>query len=1048
MQRTTTTLIFLSLLPFLGWAQDPAFFSTLKNERMTSSNKITWSQFGPGNAGYVNFLRYHPTNPDICLTSPDMHNTYQTEDNGKTWYTVKDPDGTGLYVRRLADMYYSEKEPKFGLAIEGSRCFTTNDTGKSWQYQNNCPWYDNDNQGFDKKGWYAKVSAIGLDPQDEKVWLVGAGAHPRGQSHLGWNTMTKINQATPRGRENIHYKKEFQGKIWRTENAGQSWTELTSGINEKAQFCRIIVHPNDNNIVFAASNYGLYKSSDKGTTWSQIGVDAFDNNTMMDMDYYFNAETKEFVLYVIDQVRYFADGTTTRNTGGIFKSEDNGDTWVKSNGNLYLDLNELTGGVSWNYYQYIQKWFQFSTTQDAQKAYPQLPTKALQFFNSINVDPSDPNTLYVGFYDAQTQYSILPGRLWKTENRGETWINVARDFQTAWENDKDFWTKRNNPFDDNMEEGHLITSQQFKDNYPLRSMRYCSVNKRGDVMLLFSHNTFLSTDKGATWKQVDEDYTVEGYLVGRGNSNHPGSVIHQDKRLGEGIMYLGSGEHQLWKTTDKRLDDKIAVEFLEESAETVFAVTTHPLDENIVFTTSMRQKHMENIMRSEDAGKTWEVWGNATDGEWYMRTNQLTIDPRQPEFMYFGVNINKEVDLQKQGGFFASTDGGKQFNRRNNGLPTWPKVVDIEFDPRDNSYASLFVACQYNKEKGKEKGGLFFSNNRGESWTQITIPSQIEGVNSITFDHTQRIYITGGREDGAFDNGGAWYSDDFGTTWTQIFTGEYGFQFDVSPFDHNCLVLINGDKSLNPGVYLSEDRGLHWTKNNLTIGQPDKITDIAFDVQIPDRIIMTVLGSGFLEGKYADGKASRKITVEKQTLKLKLDTNHQMNVATDGLDQNTLLYKSANDEIATVSTAGEIEAKSIGLVKVWVTSNDGQYSDYVLLTVTEDDASEGEEEEENEGEEGGNEEEEENPEEEVPTSIDPTSKTNYQVYPQPIDRVMKIKSLTQPTTIYIYTTTGNLILNKNILPEENINLNALHTGVYICKFSQNNTIYTIKLLKK
>ncbi|MBD0401531.1 T9SS type A sorting domain-containing protein [Flammeovirga sp. EKP202] len=73
MNKTTTTLIFSLLIPLFVRAQmDQAFFSSLKGERMSSNNKITWSQFGPENIFLIKkegTPKYQPVDQTIQITS-------------------------------------------------------------------------------------------------------------------------------------------------------------------------------------------------------------------------------------------------------------------------------------------------------------------------------------------------------------------------------------------------------------------------------------------------------------------------------------------------------------------------------------------------------------------------------------------------------------------------------------------------------------------------------------------------------------------------------------------------------------------------------------------------------------------------------------------------------------------------------------------------------------------------------------------------------------------------------------------------------------------
>ena len=349
------------------------YMSRVKTQRIESEEIVDWKQFGPGNAGFVNFLRYHPLLPDFCLTSPDLFDTYQTEDNGTSWKTVKDVDGTGQ-LSRLYDMFYSRKTASFAIAIESSRLFISQDTARSWQLVHSCPWYDtHGGVTDDSRSWFRKISAVALDPSDDNTWYVGAGNFCRGQQQL-WSTLRDVSAANPRGNDS-----PYMGTIWKTTNAGQSWTSLSNGLHPQAQFSRIIVHPENSNLIFAGSQYGLFRSMDGGENWTNIGEGKLDNNTIMNMDFYYDAATSKFILYVADQVRYYPDGQTTRSDGGIFRSEDNGDNWTNINGNLGLDINRLTGGVPDNYYKYIAKWFGI-TEADAKATYPNTTHTGITIF--------------------------------------------------------------------------------------------------------------------------------------------------------------------------------------------------------------------------------------------------------------------------------------------------------------------------------------------------------------------------------------------------------------------------------------------------------------------------------------------------------------------------------------------------------------------------------------------------------------------------------------------------------------------------------------------
>ncbi|MDO6737787.1 VPS10 domain-containing protein [Wenyingzhuangia sp. 2_MG-2023] len=905
------------------------FFKKLENEKVASTNGVVWKQVAPGNAGFANLMRYHPTIPELITQCPDMWNAYQSENNGKSWYGITDYDGDASFYH-LRDLEYSVTDAKFGLALTSSQLWKTKDLGKNWEIVKYCPWYKVDNDGTDKESWRRKVAAVTIDPTNEKVWYVAGGGNVRQQDWM--SSLKDINAKNPRGDES----KKFMhiGKLWKTSNGGKSWKLINNGLPEQIQVCRIIVNPRKPKQIFAASNYGLFQSENGGKKWKKVSGQ-FDNDIIMDMDFYYNAKTKSFQLFVIDQTQYVANGKTTQCTGGVFYSNDEGKSWKNITGELYLDINQLSGGVPANYYLYLAKWFGISKGK-AQELYPELPTKALQRFNMISADPSKEGVVYLGFADPQIGKSIMPGRLWKTEDFGNKWISTARLYQETWEKDKAYWEKRGNPTHNNMEVGHSSPHMRFGKNYALRSMRGMDVGVDGSVMIISDHSTMLSSDRGATWKQVDENVTSTGAIIGTGNSNLPALTIAQDKRFETTL--LGSGEHRLW-IPEITESGEIALKYIESAQATVSNIVFDPYDAKTVYVTSNRQEEKQYMFRSTDGGLTWHKHGIATPAtnKWKddFYTNGLLIDPIDPNYMYFGITDIANAKKGHQGGFFVSKDKGKTFQQSNEGLPSPAKINDVQFDPRDLSRKSLFIAAEkniHNYRKPLSEGGLFHSTDRGATWKEVKTPSEVEGVQFVTFDHTNRMYITTGYRGGG---AGVWYSDDFGENWEQVFKAPETECFAISPFDHNLMVVTTKFLSKNPGVYLSKDRGETWEKINKSIVIPHQIEDVKFDLHNPAEMWLATKGGGFYKGKIENGNQVQvvKVTTPVVTIKDGKKIQLKAKIVNKSYQSEKIVWKSENSAIAKVSKTGTITPVGKGNVKIWATTKDGRFGDYSVVTV-------------------------------------------------------------------------------------------------------------------
>jgi photosystem II stability/assembly factor-like uncharacterized protein len=160
--------------------------------------------------------------------------------------------------------------------------------------------------------------------------------------------------------------------LFRSLDGGASWTK-SSGIPE-APVPAIVIHPSDPNLVYAAvMGHGVYKSSDGGDTWQasttgiknryvySLAVDPADNQTVYagTLEYYGNPQNT---------------GAGPSDGAGLYKSVDGGATW-----GLILRMNMV---------------------------------------ETIAVNPSHPDQLFVGGHAESIWYSSKAGKSWQLANQG------------------------------------------------------------------------------------------------------------------------------------------------------------------------------------------------------------------------------------------------------------------------------------------------------------------------------------------------------------------------------------------------------------------------------------------------------------------------------------------------------------------------------------------------------------------------------------------------------------------------------------------------------
>ena len=138
-----------------------------------------------------------------------------------------------------------------------------------------------------------------------------------------------------------YYMGTTGGGLWKTDDAGQRWTNISDGYFKTGSVGAVSVSESDPNVVYCGmgehaprgvmTSYGdgVYKSTDAGKTWNKIGLD----------------KTQHIARIVIhpknpDIVFVAAQGALNGPTQerGIYKTIDGGLTWSK-----VLYVNDLTG---------------------------------------------------------------------------------------------------------------------------------------------------------------------------------------------------------------------------------------------------------------------------------------------------------------------------------------------------------------------------------------------------------------------------------------------------------------------------------------------------------------------------------------------------------------------------------------------------------------------------------------------------------------------------------------------------------------------------------
>ena len=191
------------------------------------------------------------------------------------------------------------------------------------------------------------------------------------------------------GDRKTFYQGATGGGVWKTEDAGKSWKNISDGFFG-GTIGAVEVAQSDNNIVFSAGGeksvrgnvshgYGIWKSLNGGETWEYKGLEdgQFIPRLRVHPD---NPD----LVYAAVLGHLFGPNSER----GIYRSNDGGDTWEN-----ILFVNENAGGCD------------------------------------LILDPVNPRIIYASTWRIRrTPYSLESGgegsALWKSTDGGDTWINL------------------------------------------------------------------------------------------------------------------------------------------------------------------------------------------------------------------------------------------------------------------------------------------------------------------------------------------------------------------------------------------------------------------------------------------------------------------------------------------------------------------------------------------------------------------------------------------------------------------------------------------------
>jgi photosystem II stability/assembly factor-like uncharacterized protein len=287
--------------------------------------------------------------------------------------------------------------------------------------------------------------------------------------------------------------------------------------------------------------------------------------------------------------------------------------------------------------------------------------------------------------------------------------------------------------------------------------------------------------------------------------NHPSTI------------YAAVGPSGLWKSTDSGITWFPVME--HETSVSVGAVAVSPSHPDIVWAgtgeaTSRNSVAIgDGVYKSTDAGLTWKPMG-LTESR---HIDRILVDPHNPDIVYIGA-MGHLWGPNPERGVFKTIDGGL----------TWKEVLyfdedtgiaDMEMDPANSHiiYAAAYShrRTPFHFRSGGPHSGIYKTTDAGDTWKPLKngLP---EGVNgrcglAVSRSKPEIVYAIVENQDG-----GIFRSEDKGESWTRMcdkktydkvnFRPFYYSKITVDPNNHLVIYAYSGR------AYVSEDGGKTFTE--------------------------------------------------------------------------------------------------------------------------------------------------------------------------------------------------------------------------------------------